>query len=120
MSLVPTYVQALDGRFYENPVLEGPGWFICFDDDDPPELVLTEGMARNGPPEHFLNVARVNGGNFRKASRSHRMFGKSLRPAASYFFDLRGPIPVPSRFDAVHDKPRGDGVYHRFGEITRQ
>ena len=40
MSLVPTFVKADNGKWYQNPELEGPGWFICFDDDDPIELVF--------------------------------------------------------------------------------
>jgi hypothetical protein len=41
MSLVSTYVRAADGDLYRNPVLadETNGWYLCFDDDDPPELV---------------------------------------------------------------------------------
>ncbi len=44
MSLVGTYVLCDDGRWYTNPCwwgsLNGRWWFICFDDDDPPEIVI--------------------------------------------------------------------------------
>lgn len=44
MSLVPTYVKADDGFFYKDPIVRGQHsgrhYFICFDDDDPPELVI--------------------------------------------------------------------------------
>ena len=41
MSLVPTYVQFDDDRWYKDPVIgEGRQWFICYDDDDPIELVI--------------------------------------------------------------------------------
>ena len=49
MSQVSVHVRAKDGKWYEDPVLFGRRnntkkgrvlWFICFDDNDPPELVL--------------------------------------------------------------------------------
>jgi len=50
MSLVSTFVIADDGYFYDDPHIGEPGnpdWFICFDDDDPPELVIFD---RRGCP----------------------------------------------------------------------
>ena len=44
MSLVPTFVKMADEKWYQNPVLydkEGD-WFLCFDDDSPPELVMMQ------------------------------------------------------------------------------
>ena len=38
--LVSTWVLFQDGKFYQDPVLYGEDWFICFDDEDPPELVV--------------------------------------------------------------------------------
>ena len=43
MSLVPTYVLAQDGYWYKNPVLGTASWFLCYDDDDPIEIVIQEG-----------------------------------------------------------------------------
>ena len=40
MSLVGILVVADDGRFYREPVLFGDDWFLCFDDDDPPEIII--------------------------------------------------------------------------------
>lgn len=41
MSLVSTWVEMDDGRWHQNPVLgQGKRWFICYDDDDPIELVV--------------------------------------------------------------------------------
>lgn len=40
MSLVSTWVLFQDGKFYQNPVLYTEDWFLCFDDEDPPELVI--------------------------------------------------------------------------------
>jgi len=40
MSLVPTFAK-INGKWYQNPTItdETNEWFICFDDDDDPELV---------------------------------------------------------------------------------
>ena len=57
MSLVGTYVRATDGNLYEDPVLRGDGWFVCFDDDDPPELVLDRAKGLN--PHAVLEGANI-------------------------------------------------------------
>ena len=46
MSLVPTWVLCDDRRMYRDAVLAAAAdgdWFICFDDNDPPELVMQGG-----------------------------------------------------------------------------
>lgn len=41
MSLVSHYCLADDEKWYREPVVGVAGrWYICFDDDDPPELVV--------------------------------------------------------------------------------
>ena len=42
MSLVSSFVVMNDGKFYQNPIIydETGDWFLCFDDDDPPEFVI--------------------------------------------------------------------------------
>src|SRR3954471_8161053 len=43
MSLGSTWVLGDDGLYYQNPVMgEFENWYICFDDDDPPELVIAK------------------------------------------------------------------------------
>ena len=42
MSLESHYVQSSDGRWWHEPIVRGPGWFVCWDDDDPIELVVRE------------------------------------------------------------------------------
>ena len=50
MSLVAIWVLADDGRWYEDPTIAPPdnSWYICFDDDDPIELVI-RAAAWGGP-----------------------------------------------------------------------
>lgn len=40
MSLVSIYVQSQDGEWYKDPMIRQEGWFICWDDDEPIELVV--------------------------------------------------------------------------------
>lgn len=127
MSLVPTWVLAHDGMYYKNPVLRsnaeiwnsphgGPvereKWFICFDDDDPPEIVIAFDHFQGDVPFRYsrrgiadravailkaLNIRHTL--NFRRPRISGRCFGKDLRfaNAGAFFFTIKSPLPVPAR-----------------------
>ena len=118
MSLVPTWVQAVDGKFYKNPVLKGEGWFICFDDDEPPEIVVSESLASQIPRYYrtkelayrtvamkLLQLQSFDFGLYQvKPKTSLRLFNvitKSFERAGAFFFILRSPIPVPQQHDGV-------------------
>lgn len=92
MSLVPTYVKATDNYFYKDPTLEGKDWFICFDDDDPPELVIAVKAKLN--PETLLNTLGIKYSNLRKGHVAGRVFGKNwhFKTAQSYFFELQNKL----------------------------
>ena len=94
MSLVSTYVRATDGLLYKEPVLSGKGWIICFDDDDPPELVITEKSKLN--PISLLKSIDLKYSKLRKTgnSRTMRCFGNlnNFEYAKSYYFDLNSRI----------------------------
>ena len=49
MSLVSTWVKMADGKWYQNPTIfsKSRNWYLCFDDDDPPELVIKEDKPRS-------------------------------------------------------------------------
>lgn len=46
MSLCRVFIEGSDGKFYKDPTIKGQYgrtlWFLCFDDDDPPEIVVQE------------------------------------------------------------------------------
>lgn len=44
MSLVSVYVKSSSGIWYKNPLAYGRDWFLCYDDDEPPELVCVSTM----------------------------------------------------------------------------
>jgi hypothetical protein len=118
MSLVSTWVAAVDGRFYQNPILEGDGWFVCFDDDDPPELVISKTLQKT--PQQVLQDAGIPWRSVDKPRDSgERIFKKKWKWAKTCFFELSNPIPVPQRFDAVSDNPTGQGCYYRFTKVRR-
>lgn len=134
MSLVSTWVQGTDAQYYKNPEIEKDDFFICFDDEEEPEIVIalpSDAMA--------ANEFRDRASRYRRAAdllkslnipyritkyglTCTRIFGEfSLKPAFSVHFALKGPLPVKciTKFDRVTQKPpKGDCViYHFLGEI---
>lgn len=95
MSLVSTYVIADDGLYYRDPVLEGDGWFICFDDDDPPELVIR--CFQYNDPQMLLKAHKlpfiVTGSNG-KALRCFNGSVRNMHDAKAYWLEMKAPIPV--------------------------
>lgn len=110
MSKVPTWVRALDGAYYEDPVLRGPDWYLCFDDDDPPEFVMDPLKLYRSKEEYreqatkILTEAGLKNWTFTSGPRfSDRLFGKNstaFKQGASFFLKLTEPIPVPLEFSA--------------------
>jgi hypothetical protein len=103
MSLCSTFVKAVDGKYYDDPVFRGEGYFVCFDDDDPPEIVISLERYRNPDPAVILQAIGID---YAKSSlkiqgRAGRCFTgekKETQEAISYFFNLKSPIPVPIEF----------------------
>lgn len=106
MSLMPTYVRGRDGAWYRNPVLVFAEGFLCFDDEDPPELVLwLSDKHERGFPEPLKTLELVLGvpsGIHRigPAKRSQRVVPGSepfvFQPAAGFDLALTRRIPVPT------------------------
>jgi hypothetical protein len=113
MSKVPTWVLAVDGRVYQDPVLEGPDWFLCFDDDEPPELVIA--LLRTVPKggswrwieertREIMEGLKIVWHFYGSGSRvrfGHRCFGEgvsNMKHAGAVFLKLESAIPIPQRF----------------------
>lgn len=108
MSLVSTYVRATDGKLYRNPILEGDGWFICFDDDDPIELVVTMESGIKEPTQ-FLRDMGIHPVKLHKGDvGGMRCFGKTqdFKDAKSWFFEINRRIPekLITKHDGVVEK----------------
>lgn len=140
MSLVSTWVQFDDGVFYKNPTMRGQGWFICFDDDEPPELVMTEGFYRDlavrtavkGSREFLIAWLKGLGldatmyyGIKDKGRRSYRCFGRDLRTSAlkeavAFFLKINARPPIGLLKDYDTDKaprkerPNFDCVFYEW------
>lgn len=120
MSLVSTYVQSQEGQWYQDPIVKGPGWFICWDDDDPIELVIEK--AKGITPEEILAACKALGWHLTitsKGNEGQRMFGKKIefKPASSYFLQqkLTGLGPPASMLEGnkpLKEPPKGQGVYY--------
>jgi hypothetical protein len=101
-------VRAVDGKLYRDPVLRGDGWFLCFDDDDPPELVVKKGQK----PPGFIFFKRTHRGNSGGRCFTGDIAG-GFEQANSYFGRLVGRIPVPKEHDGiVKDGETGQGVIY--------
>jgi len=128
MSLVPTFVQSAEGNWYKNPTIRGEKydegkkwkWFVCWDDDEPIELVIA--MEFYTDPMEIVKLLKDFGWKvaigFRNLS-ANRVFGDNWFFAAgrSYCVDQRS-APTDALF-AAHgikslgkEMPSVDGVYY--------
>lgn len=110
MSLVPTYVQMADTCWYKNPVIYHDDWFLCFDDDDPPELVfkiesLKQRIIVKEFAEKILEKNKINADVTRVSDSCQRPYPpewNSFHQSISVFLKINSPIDLKYlRF--VHD-----------------
>jgi len=120
MSKVSTFVQAVDGKFYQNPVLHGDDWFLCFDDEEDPEVVVRCRSKKEARP---MAKARLTlaGVRFRVHPRNivlgNRLFPPNwehFEKGFGFYVDILAPIPVPQKYDAVVSSPSSDCRYYAF------
>ena len=117
MSLVSTYVQSQDDKWYKNPVIYRNDWFICWDDDDPIELVIRMTGSRVWD---VLEELRASKWTLKVISRGHagsRLFAQDFRspvyPARAYFLrqmDNGPPDTLLSDEYIVDGNPYGKGT----------
>lgn len=120
MSLVPTYVRASDGYWYKNPVIGEAGWFLCYDDNDPIEIVIEKDKHTL---DDILGLLKAKGYELKFYGMGHaaqRIFDSSkefnFRPARSYFVEpVRGVMPVGLLKNSdgnFKQRPRSDCVFY--------
>ena len=134
MSLVSTYLRASDGKLYKEPVYRKVGdWFICFDDEEPIELVIRLnspegdvcGSARDvpvvDPCEVLAEVGLVGVTLGEVVHPAHgRVFaergeGWVFKPARSWWLEAApgAVFPPPHEHEGARTKaPRGDCVIY--------
>ncbi len=117
MSQVSAYVESQEGHWYRNPVARGDGWFICWDDDEPIELVvraekdlqiadILDGLAKAGWRLRIIGT---------KTRREARVFeDDEFHPATSCFLQQLHEGPTDAMLvnnPRLNIQPQGQGVY---------
>jgi len=121
MSRGATWVRLDDGLLHEDPLLaETEGglwflWFVCFDEDDPPEIVLQGLDWTRWKVESLLRRVGINAevcGGPRRGDRAALPFveGQPIAFVTSMAYDLRVLAPPPARL-CIHEEstPVADG-----------
>jgi hypothetical protein len=117
MSFGPVFVKCDNGKYAQDPVLQTDNYFVCFDDKDPPELVVKESFLQQRlnvtrltrkltgqiteEMKKILQEAQIPTGTIADSMRSgYRVFDPDLEgrdkmaPAYQCYFQLTGPLPA--------------------------
>ena len=119
MSLVPTWVLCDDRRMYRDAVLAAAAdgdWFICFDDNDPPELVMQGGKRTFEEALALLKARGIHGRVQRKARMSYRATVAALCAEDRHGGDM---VPSTAFFLSISLPPPAALVIHYDGEPVR-
>lgn len=128
MSLVSTWVRTADGKWYQNPAFysDSGNWFLCFDDDDPPELVIHQPKQLSKVERVEVAVALLNRWKIKAKILSHTPCGQRIfppnwtpfKPAISIFIKIKEAIVIGEMkilFDSVSDEmPDGQGCFYKW------
>lgn len=110
MSLCHVFVQAQDGRWYTSPTIAKDDWFLCWDDDEPIELVVMVTAKHLAAVRFRLILTELAGRGFwlepdgrsRYTDRCFPQLGEKARaqPAASIFLNQVAGAPPAEMFIA--------------------
>jgi hypothetical protein len=129
VSKVATWVQGTDGQYYKNPEIEKDGFFICFDDEEDPEIVIeiptsavVAGTKLDRPSCYrraadLLKSLNVPYRITDYGTTCQRIFGEyQFRYAYSVYFRLKGPLPVEiiTKHEGRANKPKGECTFIHF------
>ncbi len=130
MSLVSTFVRMANDKWYKNPTISDltNNWFLCFDDDDPPELVIyqPQQLSKEKRMERIFEI--VDGAKIKAriqvktVTLSNRLFPPNwsgpFKPSVSVFLEITHPIDLTNlqikhegEFDDVPDSHAGCVIY---------
>lgn len=122
MSLVPTWVR-IKNKWYENLVIydKDKTFFICFDDEDPPEIVVKEKKEVGSEDliKSCLQKIKIKARIISKPRHHGRAFPtewKGFDSAISADIQITS-LPDPKNFEMQYDKksntqPETQGVYY--------
>ena len=122
MSLVSSIIGTRNGKFYKNLVYRGDDWFICFDDNDPVELVIKLASTSSENPDFILKNLEWPSYKLSAQGTAGRIFNGKFARARSWFLlaspwsAYNEPFPTPREgdtFDEVFESlPTCEGVYY--------
>ena len=113
MSLVPQFVK-IGNLWYKGPAVydESKEWFLCFDDEDPPEIVIKSSgqlskTHRKEKIQHFLKTAKI-----RATIISHSVCGSRLFPPnwKGFHPSIQAFLKVDCNIDITNLKVKHDGI----------
>lgn len=95
MSLVSTFVVMANGGYYQNPVIydETGDWFICFDDDEPPEFVIRKTVISTSRKDREREISEklkelgISAKILTSRERGQRNFGAASNDPKSMHFE---------------------------------
>lgn len=125
------YFLASNGLLYRDPLLRGAGWFVVFDGEDEPELVISKRNDGNPLDATAARLAAVSvleqaglsaviSGPPRSMKRAFDYEGTDARDSWCFWLDVEEPIPAellaePDRAAGVVEPP-GEAVVQSFGQ----
>lgn len=114
MSLVPAYQKTKEGSWVKEPRVSGPGWFICWDDDDPIELVVRVEV----DAEKIISHLSKKGWDVKLVSKHQsevrRMFSNKFLLANAYWIvSLSLPPEGLLQGEKFQEHPCKQGVYYQ-------
>lgn len=120
MSRYPTYVMDALGRWWKDPVFTGDGWFICFDEDEPTEIVVkfVPGEDRYGALKRILELLKETGAPSEPIPGTVPFRCKrSIGDAWQMWIPWNGPMPLsmlkylPAHKTYIKNEDRMHGTY---------
>lgn len=126
MSLTSTFVKCNDGNYYRDPTWRGNDFFICFDDDDPPEIVIKKPKNLSLQTAYEMALHRLKLAGFNALIRRESYKGGASRcfelgrfkftKAFSYFIDVLKAPNKPTLPSTPIKALKYEGVVYNFGE----
>lgn len=113
MSLVPSFVK-LSNLWYQGPAIydETQRWFICFDDDDPPEIVIKTLKQLSRIDREQLIKDTLSNIGVEAEILSHTQLGERLFPPDWSGFSKAATayLRITRNIDVAHLKVKHDGI----------